>query len=33
MNSTPHMELQGWLQKQGAKGLFKGWKRRWCRFK
>jgi hypothetical protein len=27
------MELSGFLLKQGAKGLFKGWKKRWCRFK
>ncbi len=33
MNNTPHLELQGWLLKQGAKGLFRGWKRRWARFK
>jgi hypothetical protein len=30
---NPHLELQGFLLKQGAKGLFKGWKKRWCRFK
>lgn len=30
---TPHLELSGWLHKQGAKGLFRGWKKRWCRFK
>ena len=22
-------QLEGWLEKQGVKGLIKGWKRRW----
>ena len=23
------LQLEGWLQKQGVKGMVKGWKKRW----
>ncbi len=28
----PELELKGWLQKRGDKGIVKGWKRRWFLF-
>lgn len=29
----PELELKGWLQKRGDKGIVKGWKRRWFLFR